>query len=386
MAVADVDSNFSTADTATDRPDVVWRRRLIWVAVALVTLALAVGPDLFSFTPPPGTMVLDHATYVPEKGASRPVTLPHSLFVQTDGVMAAVRYQFGFELAQPSRDLFVLIPSINRSFTMAINGQIFFDSSASANWSGPLFSAAYLARMPRASIAAGHNQLTMTIATGPYTVPTYISAVYVSSEAALAASFRLLEFLVNTLKTMTLVAHVLIVLGFIFLSFFRPKDPLFGWLTAFIFSNLIFFLGTTAGWQASLPQVPIFAATVTPAMGILFVGVAYAVIHKPAPKFLIYAAIGVTLALQPFAAIGTTPSRMIVAVAGVASAAIFFTVGTGIIAWAALRLRNMDASLLLPPCFLLACLYGATLSSLTRFPITGLICWCLIAGHCFSPG
>lgn len=351
MAVAD--ANLSLADSGAGEPGSSWQRRLIWATVALVTLAVAIGPDLFSFTPPPGTMVLDRATYVPEQGARRTVTLPHALFVQTDGTMASAQYRFGFDLTETSRDLFVMVPSINRSFNLAINGQAFFDSAASSVWSGPLLSAAFLARVPKALLHGGRNELTMTVATGPYMVPTYTSALYVGSEAALAASFRLLDFTVNTLKTMTLVAHVLLGLGFIFLAFFRPKDPLFGWLTAFVLCNLLFFIGTTGGWLSSQSQVPIFASTLTPAMAIFFVGVAYAIVNKPAPKLLLYIGIGLTLALIPFAASGTTPSRMVVALFSLCCVAISFTFGTGIVARAALRMRSTDASLLLPGCFLL---------------------------------
>jgi two-component system sensor histidine kinase UhpB len=351
MTVADL--NIGTAGSAADRQDLAWRRRLIWAAVALATLALAIGPDLFSFTPPPDTLVLDHAIFEPEQGASRPVSLPHAVFVRTDGNMKAVRYRFELDLQDNSRDLFVLVPSVNRSITLAINGQTIFDSTAFAVRSGPLLTAAYFARMPKVLLHAGHNQLTMTVATGLNTVPTYISAVYVGSEASLAASFRLLDFLVNTLKTTTMVANVLLALGFIFLSFFRPKDQLFGWLTAFLICNLVFALVTTGGWISSQSRVPIFGATFLPAMSLFFVGVAYAIIHKPAPKFLLYAAVGITLALQPFAVIGTTPARAVVAITGLVFVVVLFAATTGIIAWAAFRIRSTEACILLPASLLL---------------------------------
>jgi hypothetical protein len=198
-----------------------------WSALAIATLAAAVAPDFVTLPEPNGAIALNHATYLPEGGSGGVVSLPHSIYPRIAPTAETVRYQIDFNLpAAIDDDLFVFIPSVNRRISMAFNGKTFFGFESSVLWTGPLIGTSIMARLPNTDIA-GHNRLTVVVEKGAFAVPTYLSRIYLGTEAELAPNFKLLTFLNNELKTMALGAQALLGFGLIFAYFFRPNDPLF---------------------------------------------------------------------------------------------------------------------------------------------------------------
>ena len=106
---------------------------------------------------------------------------------------------------------------------------------------------------------------------------------------------------------------MLLGLGLIFAYFFRPKDPLFSWLAAFVIGGFFVATGMFMGWQPALQRIQPFTNALVPAMGFLFVGIALALINVQPPKTLRFIAIAVPCALLPCALIDTTLSKIIVA-------------------------------------------------------------------------
>ena len=108
-----------------------WLKPLGWAILALATLAIGVGIFFLHLPQPSGAIVIDHASYSTNAAAPAPVTLPHT--VQPGGATPADTAHFSaeFELpAVPDHELFLLIPSVNRSATVSLNGETLFDSAA----------------------------------------------------------------------------------------------------------------------------------------------------------------------------------------------------------------------------------------------------------------
>ena len=216
-----------------------------------------------------------------------------------------------------------------------------------------MVSTSVMAQLPRLA-SAGRNRLTVVVETGPYAVPTYLSKIYLGTEAALAPPFKLRNFLDSQLKTMALAAHALLGLGLIFAYFFRPKDPLFSWLATFNVVSVIVATGVLGGYQPALQGILPFIVAVSSAMGFIFIIVALALINVQPPKALRVIAIAVPCVLLPCALIDTTLSKMILAGSAVAVLITGYIAGTGLLAWGAFRLSSTDARLMLPPSFLIA--------------------------------
>jgi hypothetical protein len=88
-------------------------------------------------------------------------------------------------------------------------------------------------------------------------------------------------------------------------------------------------------------------------MGLLFVGFSLALVGVEPPRILLYIVVGVTCVLLPCIFIDTLFARIIVAASGAATVIVSLIAGAGIIAWKAIRWRDIDARLMLPSVFLL---------------------------------
>ena len=330
-----------------------WIRNLGWAALGIVTLALAAAPELVTLPEPEGATVLDRAILLPDNDSGSEVSLPHAMYPRISRTPQNLRYQIGFDLpAAADKNTFLYIPSVNRRISLELNGESFFGFESSTLWTGPFASAPLMVRLPGSP--ARRNQLTVTLEAGPFAVPAYLSQIYLGSEAALAWSFQLRNFLASQLKTMAYAAHALLGLGLIFAYFFRPNDPLFFWLASLNVVSFFFSAGMLAGYQPAYQPILPFTLCLVPALGLTFVCIAIALVNKRPPRILSAIAIAVTLALLPFAIFNTTFAKVILALCGSTIMLVSSAATTALIAWGAFRQANTDARLMLGPFFLIA--------------------------------
>ena len=332
-----------------------WLRHLAWVAYAIVTLVVAIVPDLVKLPEPDGALVLDRAIYQHDMGAGNQVSLPHAVFPRIDGNLDVVRYELDFDLpAATGNDVFLLIPSINRRINLSLNGERFFGFDSSSLFTGPLVSSAVKVQLPRIALAPGRNRLLIAVENGSYAVPLYLSKIYLGDDAALAPPFKLRNFFDSQLKTMALAAHVLIGFGLVFAYFFRPNDPLFSWLASFNVVGIFLVIALFIGWQPPFDRILPFIVPLTPAVGLLSFGVALALVNIRPPKILGYIAVVSVLVLLPCAIIDTTLMKIVAAASGAVVVIGASVAAFALVAWGAFRQGNADARLMLGPYFLLA--------------------------------
>ena len=253
-----------------------------------VTLAIAVIPDVVTLPEPDGVVVVDRASYRPDVGDGGEVALPHAIYTDISQNPDVVRYLIDFDVpaAISGKGLFIFIPSINRRISLTIDGKALLDSSPTLSGSAPLASTSIMTQLLHLERTAGRHQLTLTIETGQFIPPIYLSRIYLGPEAALAPHYKLRTFLGEQLKIMASAAHVLLGLGLIFAYFFRPNDPLFSWLATLNVVGIAVGVGMLIGFQPALQDILPFIVILTLAMGFLLVGVALALINVPPPKFL----------------------------------------------------------------------------------------------------
>lgn len=332
-----------------------WIRNFGWAALGIVTLATAVAPELVTLPEPEGATVLNRAMLLPDNASGSEVSLPHAMYPRLSQPARVLRYQVDFDLMRAAdKNSFLYIPSVNRRISLELNGESFYGFESSALWTGPLASTSVMVRLPRAELTAGKNQLTVVVETGPFAVPAYLSEIYLGSEAALAAPFKLRNFLASQLKTMVFAAHALLGFGLIFAYFFRPNDPLFFWLASLNAISLVFSIGMLVGYQPVFQPILPFVICLAPALGLTYICVALALINVRPPRILSYIAIAVTLTLLLFAVFDTTLGRVILASSASAIMLVSSAATTGSIAWGAFRRGSTDARLILGPIFLIA--------------------------------
>ena len=334
-----------------------WLSRAGWAALALVTLVSAVSVFVLRLPDPDDALVIDRAVYQAGDEPGTAVTLPHTSFPRLSGQFDEARYSASFNLSTPPDDmLFLYIPTLDRRVLVSVNGEPLFDSDARSLWAGPLIGASVLLHLPRPLLKAGRNDVTVAMDVGQFVLPTYISRMYVGTQSALAPNFKLRVFLEDRLKTMALAAHVLLGIGIICAYFYRPKDPLFSWLAAMVALSFVLSLGFFAGFQPGLQDVLAYLGAVSPALGCLAIGVAFALIGKPPPKLvrILCIALPCVGALLIFS--GMAPNKVLVTLISVPLLAAGFMVATAVVAWGAIRREGTDARLMLSPFFLVCVL------------------------------
>ncbi len=230
-------------------PPVTWTRSIRWAAVVIATLAFAAAPDFVKQTEPQDAIVLDHAVYEFGSEDGREVALPHAMYPQLSQ-SATARYRIHFELsAVPDDGLFLYIPTLNRHISLALNGETLFDSVSTALWTGPVSNTSDLVHLPRPVLIAGRNQLAIIFQVGRSVTPTYLSRLYLGSEASLAPLFKWRLFLDEHVKSIGFGAHILTGIGLILVYFMRRQDTMFSWLAALSVVTFISATGNLLGFQ-----------------------------------------------------------------------------------------------------------------------------------------
>jgi signal transduction histidine kinase len=334
-------------------------RRLGWSVVAAVTVAAALAAYLVSFPEPVGAIAIDRAVFQGDDGHSRDIALPpgtadRKVIRQS----RSGRYLVHFELASvPDQPLLLLVPATSQGFLLELNGDAIFTSDLRAVWSEPMVRSSSLVRLPRGLLRAGRNELMFAFNHARALVPAELTRVYLGPETALAANFRWRTLFEDDLKVMTLAVQALLGIGILIVCLHRPRDPLYAWLGALITLGLLVPLGLLASGPLGLGPIQPYVMALAPAVGLMFVGFALALIGARPPGWLAAAAVVVPAALCLLSVSGALPVRTVVLI-DICLLMSGFAVVTAIVAWGAIGLGNTDARLLLGPVVLLGWFSG----------------------------
>jgi two-component system, NarL family, sensor histidine kinase UhpB len=322
-----------------------------WAALALATAAAAAAGYLVELPEPPDAIAIDRATYVAQTRSSQQITLPHVSTFPIREQIGTARYSVHFDLPKrPDAPLYVYVPATNRPASLALNGEPISDGGNRTFLAGPLVSTSVLASLPQARLAVGRNELTLAFETGG-ALPRHLSKIYIGTEANLLPTARLRGFFQERLVSMALGAQILLGISIVFAYFCRPADPLFSWLAAVVVVSLVVAIGLFVDVRPGVQYVRIYAAALAPAVGFLFIGIAFALIGRRPPNALRIVAVTIPGLLAFVLLAGLAGSATVVALAG-SILVCAFIVATGIVAWGALQRGNVEARLMLSPFFL----------------------------------
>lgn len=325
---------------------------LAWAVLALVLVAIAAAPYVRGVPEPVGATVIDRATFLSGNRPAEEISLPHVVYPGS-GTPTSVRYVVDVDLPAASDEgLFLLVPLLNRRVSLEIAGETFYVSGLHTMWAGPMVTTTTLVRLPRRGLAHGRAHLTLTVETGRFIFPAYLSRLYIGTDAQLAPSFKWWSLL-EQLKVMSLGAQVLLAAGLILAFFFRPRDILISWLAALEAVSTTVAIAMFTGFQPDLRGVLPYVVALVPAYGLLCVAVALALLGRRPPRLLQLLIIAAVCFVLVCAVVGTPFSRTIGAVVALFFLGLGLVAATGVIGWGALRRGNIDARLMLGPAALL---------------------------------
>lgn len=324
------------------------------MALACATVAIAAAVYVVRLPQPTDTIVVDHVVAQADSGPRADRVLPQTIPTRAGVEPARVLYTGHFDLPRlPDSALLLFIPTVDRQVRIALNGQPLFDSADRALWGGPMVAGSVLIHLPKPLLVAGRNHIRLVLDTAQAVLPSYLSKVYIGTEAQIAPYFKLSVVLEERLKTMAMLAHVLLGCGIIAGYLYRRKDPLFSWLAAMVVLSFVISLGTFAGFQPGMQVLLAYIIALTPALGLAGVGVAFAVSGIPPPRLLPAIAVLVPAALMLVAFTGVMHPGTFIVIVGVAFLIVAMVAATGVVAWGAFWQASTEARLMLPPFFLL---------------------------------
>jgi two-component system sensor histidine kinase UhpB len=328
-------------------------RAIGWMVLVLVTLAIAVAPDLITLPRPTEALAVDRATLQVEGQPDTEVSLPHVVF---PGVSTPMLVRYRVDVAStslPDVDAALYIPLVNRRLAVEVDGKTVYDSADHKVWMGPVLGAPVLVRLPPRG-AGQPYRLTLVVEAGPFALPTFLSRLYVGSEAALVPAFKWRHFLDVDVRAMSLAVQVLLGAGILLAWLMRPRGTLLSWVAVFMALTIVEDIAMFLGFQPVLRPVLPYMVAFVPAWGLLTAILALLLIEVRPPRALLLGTLAITAALLVCAAIGTPLARMISA----ATAAILICAGAAaasiIMAWGAVWRGNLDARIMLVPAVLTA--------------------------------
>jgi signal transduction histidine kinase len=184
-------------------------------------------------------------------------------------------------------------------------------------------------------------------------MPSYLSKIYIGSEAVLTPNFNFRVFVEDRLKTMALAAQVLLGIGIIFGYFYRPKDPLFAWLAATAVVGLALSIGFFADIENEFVDSRALVVALSPAVGLLFTGVAFAIVRLPVPRGLCIATWLIPVLSAATVLTGLLQSRIAVMAINIPLLIAGMVAATGVVGWGAFTRGSTEARLMLAPFFLI---------------------------------
>jgi two-component system, NarL family, sensor histidine kinase UhpB len=323
-----------------------------WAVLMLALVAIAATPYVLSEPEPAGATVLHRATFLSGNSPAEEVSLPHVVYPGS-GTPESVRYVVDIDLpAAFDETPYLLVPLLNRRVSLEIAGETFYDSGLHTLWSGPMISTTTLVRLPRRGLTPGRNRLTLTIETGRFIFPVYLSRLYLGTDAQLAPSFKWWSF-VEQMKIMSLAAQALLAAGLILAFFFRPHDIVISWLAALEAVSTTVAIAMFTGFQPDLRAVLPYVVALVPAYGLLCAAVALALLGRRPPRVLQHLIIATVCFVLVCAVVGTPLSRMIGVMASLFFLGIGLVAAIVVLGWGALRQGNIDARFMLGPAVLL---------------------------------
>jgi len=336
--------------TPATRP--TWLAWLGWTALAIATVTIATAAFWLDLPAPEDALAIDRATYTQGDAPPEAVTLPHTLR-RFGTPPAAARYEATFDLATvPQAPLFLYVPVVGEEMSISLNGHPLFDSGTQT-LASPLAATATLVQLPHSMLATGRNEITLSFYAGPMILARHVPRLYVGSEAAVAPNFKLRVFIEERLQTIALGAQLVIGIGILFAYFYRPRAPDFAWMAALVVLASIVALGLFTGFEPDGANFWPTIVPLAPAVGLVLIGVALALIHVPPPRALRLLAMAVTVVLVASVLTGLLTSRVVIAAISVPPMIACFAVACGVIAYGALWRHNTEARLLLTPIVLL---------------------------------
>ncbi len=138
--------------------------------------------------------------------------------------------------------VYLYIPTVSQRAVIELAGKEIYDSDHRTTMMGLASGVAILIPLPSSLLNRGDNILDIHVQSMSL-VPTYLSPLYLGTADELAPNYRMRVFVLEYLRLMVPAGQLLMTLVVLVLWLYRPREPLFGWLTLLLVSSMFIYLG-----------------------------------------------------------------------------------------------------------------------------------------------
>lgn len=271
------------------RPGRFIKRKMVWGVLWSVMLLIGVLP-LYGQLPAPPVPAITHAVHVGPDDRLTPVELPS---VRRERG-ATTHYRLSIQIESSERPLYLFIPFLSQRAAVYMDGRLIADSGNRGVMQGLASGTTLLAMLPEDLLAAGSRALDVHLRTTEL-VPSYLAPLYVGTAEQLGPYYRLSVFLFEHLLVMALAGQLLMGLSVLIVWLYRPREPLFGWLTSMLFLSMFIYAGMFGDFQARWSNLMPYAIMLGSSASLILVIVTMLISGWSPPRWLKLAAAGVPL-------------------------------------------------------------------------------------------
>lgn len=310
---------------------------------------LAIGTlPIWAKLPAPDLPAITQAVQLGADGRPRPLELPRL----SDEPGQTVHYRLNVHIDRADRPLYLFIPLLSQRAIIAMDGMVIADSSNRGVMQGLSSGTTLLVMLPENLLGSGSHVFDVELQSIG-AVRGYLSPMYVGTAQELAPYYRLSVFVFEYLLIMVVAAQVLMALCVLVVWLYRPREPLFGWLTSMLLLSMCSYIGMSSDLLSQMADMNVYATMLGSSASFILVIVALLISGWVPPRWLkLSVAIVPTISiLWALASSGPPQWIFLLFNAPLNLACVLVSV---VIVWRAVRLRaEEDARLLLVPLFLL---------------------------------
>lgn len=311
---------------------------ILWAIIAVLTTA----PLWLTLPVPDDAVAITDAVKMLPDG-EQPLALP----ITRQPADSSAHYRMTFDLQDASQH-YLFIPVLSQRAIISLNGTPVEDTDNRTTLIGLSSGISALTTLPPKILREKNNVLDVQLQSVGL-IPAYLSQLYVGTSEQLSGHYRLRVFVLEYLKLMVPAGQLLIALVVLVVWLYRPRDPLFGWLTLLLMLSMIIYIGMMRDLIPHLVElIPYLVMAGSSAAIIMIIVVLLIAGHGP-PQWLRWAPIAVPAAFILLALSQLVPAKTLVILASAPLNLLSLMASLGILVWATLRDRLEETAMLVLP-------------------------------------
>src|SRR5690606_20109435 len=260
---------------------------------------------------------------------------------------STAHYRMRFDL-RDTRQQYLFVPVLSQRAIISLNGTPIEDTDTRTTLIGLSSGIAALTALPPKILREEHNVLDVQLPSAGL-IPAYLSQLSIGTSEQRSGHYRLRVFVLDYPKLMVPAGPLLLSLVVLVVWLYRPRGPLFGWLTLLLMLSMIIYIGMMRDLIPHLVELIPYLAMAGSSAAIIMIIVVLLIAGRDPPRWLQWMPLAAPTAFILLALTQLVPAKTLVILASAPLNLVSLLTSLGILVWATLRDRLEEATMLLLP-------------------------------------